>query len=420
MMRSSNASTNVSFSAMTALIVVFGLQLIRVLLPTFVNYLRDSQGMSATSLAPIALGVFALSFLAAPLRRLVGLRWALIITAGGVALTRAAEFFSLTPSVDLVLASLGVALFGMFVAIALELLRPSGADGTYGFGLAFMLGVAADTAIHAGASTVDLSWQEGPVPALIILALAATALILLWRQAAAVDSKVRTGSGWSRILAVTALGPWLFLQMVVFQNVARIAAITGWSIPVAGLFIGVCNVIALIAAAHAPRSKRVPGLTIVVAAVFVAVLFFFETEGLLGALLSAVGQVLGASLLMTVLVSLGWLAQRPGRMGVSAANGIGQLLLVIFMLIFYISYELDFGFRSPAVLPVAGLLVSIAALAVSRGLAPEKRVANDLLPAGLAGLLLLLPAVLWLTWSTPEALSAPAGNQAVRVTNYNL
>ena len=120
------------------------------------------------------------------------------------------------------------------------------------------------------------------------------------------------------------------------------------------------------------------------------------------------------------LVSLGWLAKKQGRMGVSAANGIGQLLFVIFLLIFYISYELDFGFRSPAVLPVAGLLLSIAALAVSRGLAPKKRIATNLAPAGLAGLLLLLPVVLWLTWSAPEAVPPPAGNQTVRVTNYNL
>ena len=405
---------------MTSLIVVFGLQLIRVLLPTFVNYLRDSLGMSATSLAPIALGVFALSFLAAPLRRLVGLRWALIITAGGAALMRAAEQLSVTAALDLVLASLGVALFTMFVAIALKVVRPAGADGTYRFGLAFMLGLAADTAIHSAASTVDLSWQKGGLPALIVLALVAVALVLLWRQAPAIDSKEKTGSGWSRILAVAALGPWLFLQMVVFQNVARIGAITGWSIPAAGLFIGIGNVIALIAAAHAPRSKRIPGLTVLVAAVFFAVLFFVENDGLLGALLSATGQVLGASLIMTVLFSLGWLAQKPGRMGVSAANGIGQLLFVIFLLIFYISFELDFGFRSPAVFPVAGLVVSVAAIVVSRGLAGQKRVAANLIPAGLAGLLLLLPVVLWLTWSTPEAVPAPADNRIVRVTNYNL
>jgi endonuclease/exonuclease/phosphatase family metal-dependent hydrolase len=208
--------------------------------------------------------------------------------------------------------------------------------------------------------------------------------------------------------------------MVVFQNVARIAALTGWPIPAAGLFIGVGNVIALIAAAHAPRSKRIPGLSVLVAVIFFAVLFFVEYDGLLGALSSAIGQVLGASLIMTVLVTLGRLAKKPGRMGVSAANGIGQLLFAIFLLIFYISYELDFGFRSTAMLPVAGLLVSIAALAVSRGVAPKMRVAANLIPAGLAGLLLLLPVVLWLTWSTPEAVPPPADNQTVRVMNYNL
>jgi endonuclease/exonuclease/phosphatase family metal-dependent hydrolase len=411
---------NFSGSAMISLIVIFGLQLIRVLLPTFVYYLRDSQGMSAISLAPIALGVFALSFLAAPLRRLVGLRWAFVITAGGVALIRAVEQLSFNPALDLVLASLGVALFTMFVAIALEVVRPSGADGTYQFGLAFLLGVAADTAIHSGASTLDLSWQEGPLAAFVVLALAAVALVLLWRQAAAIDPTTKTTSGWSRILAVAALGPWLFMQVVIFQNVARMAAITGWSVPAAGLFIGIGNVIALISAAHAPRSRRIPGLSILVAIVFFVILLFIETDGVLGALLSATGQILGASLILSILVNLGWLAQKPGRMGVSAANGIGQLLFVIFIFVYYISYELDFGFRSAAVLPVAALLLSIAAITVSRGLKDQTKITNNLAPAGIAALLLLLPIILWLTWSTPEVIPPPAGNLSVRVMDYNL
>lgn len=419
-MKRSSVRTNIPGPAMIGLIVIFGLQLIRVLLPTFVNYLRDSRGMSAISLAPVALGVFALSFLAAPLRRLVGLRWAFVITAGGVALMRAAEQLSFNPALDLILASLGVALFTMFVAIALEVIRPAGAEGTYQFGLAFLLGVAADTAIHSGASTLDLSWQQGLLPAFIVLALVAVALVLLWRQAAAIDPTIKTASGWPRVLAVAALGPWLFLQIVIFQNVARMAAITGWSIPAAGLFIGAGNVIALIAAAHAPRSRRIPGLSILVAVVFFVVLLFIETDGVLGALLSAIGQVLGASLIVSILVNLGWLSQKPGRLGVSAANGIGQLLFVIFIFVFYISYELDFGFRSTAVLPVAGLLLSIAAIAVSLGLKGQKKIANNLAPAGIAALLLLLPIVLWLTWNTPEVIPPPAGNLSIRVMNYNL
>lgn len=419
-MKRSRQRQDLPGSIMIALIVVFGLQLIRVLLPTLVYYLRDSQGMNAISLAPIAVGVFAVGFLAAPLRRLLGLRWTLVISAGGVAVFRAAEQFSVDPALDLVLVSFGVAFFAMFPAIALEVARPAGAKAVYEFGLAFILGVAADSAINAGAGTLDLTWQEDPLATFFVLALVLAALLLLWRRAKAIDPNLKDGQGWPRALALAAIGPWLFLQMVVFQNVARLAAITGWSVPLAGLFIGAGNILALIAAAHAQRSRRIPGLSIAVAVVFVVVLLFIESDGLLGALLSVVGQVLSASLLMTILISLGWLAQKSGRLGVSVANGIGQLLFVTFAFIFYISYELNFGFRSIAVLPMAGLLLSVAAIAVDRGLEGQKRVANNLVPAGIAAALLLLPAILWFTWNTPEPVAPPADNISVRVMDYNL
>jgi len=46
---------------LTLLVVVFGLQELRVLFVGFVGYLRDSVGLGSLSLAPIAIGVFALS-----------------------------------------------------------------------------------------------------------------------------------------------------------------------------------------------------------------------------------------------------------------------------------------------------------------------------------------------------------------------
>jgi endonuclease/exonuclease/phosphatase family metal-dependent hydrolase len=161
-------------------------------------------------------------------------------------------------------------------------------------------------------------------------------------------------------------------------------------------------------------------LSIVVAVAFFAILFFVETGGLLGAVLSAAGQVLSASLLLTILLAPGWLAEKTGRMGASAANGIGQILFVILTFVFYISLEVDFGFRAPAVLPVAGLLVAVAGLVASRVLEDKKRVANNLVPAGITAVLLLLPVLLWLSWTKPEAVTPAADNVAVRIVDCNV
>ena len=61
--------------ATTSLTVLFGLQLVRVLFPSLVGYLRDAQGVDALDLAPLALGIFAVSFLAGLIRRVADHGW---------------------------------------------------------------------------------------------------------------------------------------------------------------------------------------------------------------------------------------------------------------------------------------------------------------------------------------------------------
>ncbi|MEE9615911.1 MAG: hypothetical protein V3T90_02765, partial [Anaerolineae bacterium] len=96
--------------AVTSLTTLFGLQLVRMLFPSLVGYLRDAQGVDALDLAPIALGIFVISFLAGLVRRVTGPRLALWITAGGVGLVRLAEQVSTSPSLDLTLSAVGTAL----------------------------------------------------------------------------------------------------------------------------------------------------------------------------------------------------------------------------------------------------------------------------------------------------------------------
>jgi len=220
--------------ATVSLTALFGLQLLRVLFPSFVGYLRDARGIDALDLAPLALGIFATSFLAGLLRRVTGPRLAVWATAGGVGLIRLVEQFSRSPGLDLVLSAAGVALFLLFIPQALAAARAKGRGGATRFGFAFLLGVAADTAIHVGARTLDLSWQPGAIPVVIV------ALLVLGSLAAlrAGRSDVAPGAGgdasWRHSFPLIALGPWLFLQLLVYQNAARVSALTGWETPLPG------------------------------------------------------------------------------------------------------------------------------------------------------------------------------------------
>ena len=67
------------------LVVTMGMQLLRLFIGSLTWYLRDTEGLSAVSLAPYAFGTFLLALLAPLLWRVAGPRLALWISAGGVA-----------------------------------------------------------------------------------------------------------------------------------------------------------------------------------------------------------------------------------------------------------------------------------------------------------------------------------------------
>jgi endonuclease/exonuclease/phosphatase family metal-dependent hydrolase/MFS family permease len=406
--------------ALTSLIVLFGLQMLRVLFPTFAYYLRDTQGVSALTLGPIAIGVFALSFLAGPLRALLGLRRAVIVTAGGTALLRLAEQLSFNPGLDVFLASAGVALFLMYIPLAVLLERNNGAAGMRDVGFAILLGLAIDTAIHTASGTLDLSWQQGLVPAIIMLLLAVTALAALREALDGLDTAATDTGGWRRGLTLAALGPWIFLQLVIFQNVARMSAMTGWSVPAAGLFIVFGNALGLFLVAFLRQSQRLSVQPLVDGLILVVVLIFIDSSGTLGALLSLVGQVVATTLLMYLFVGLGLNATQPGRMRLTVANGIGALLLVLLSFLFYVGFEMNLGFSATLLLPLAGLLVAAAAFGATQGQQLNEMLDSQFVPAAAAAILLLLPLGLLFTWSTPQPTVPAADNRSVRLMNYNL
>jgi endonuclease/exonuclease/phosphatase family metal-dependent hydrolase len=107
-------------------------------------------------------------------------------------------------------------------------------------------------------------------------------------------------------------------------------------------------------------------------------------------------------------------------MGAPAANGIGQLLFVIMTFLFYVSYDMSLGFRAPAVLVAAAVLVAFGTLLVIRGLAGGEEPEAVYKPAIIAAALLLVPLIVLQAWDTPEAVTPPADNLTVKVMDYNL
>lgn len=407
--------------AMTVLAMSFGLQLLRTLFPGFVGYLRDSQNVGSLELAPVALGLFALAFLAALLRRIAGMRAALVITAGGLGALRLIEQFSTSPPLDLALSAAGVVLFLLFVPLAIGAARPGGKEVGVCLGVAILLGVALDTAIHVGAATLDLSWQPGVLPILIVALLSTLLFLALRRALADLSPEAPLDGDWRSNWPLVFFGPWLFLQLLVYQNVARTAALTGLETPASGALVVAGNALALALLIWLGR-RGLPllGIVLITGVLWVASLIIPEPAGLLAVLLLLAGQVLGVLMVVVILSAAVATPGKPGLARTTIASGSGHMLLVLLTFLYYVSYDISMGFRAPAILPIIALLVALGALLASRGRA--RLDLHDLVytPAGGAALLLVVPLGLLLTWDTPAPIQPAPANRSVRVMTYNL
>lgn len=401
----------------TGLSVVFGLQLLRLLFVSFVPYLRESVGMGSLELAPVAVGVFALSLLAGVLNRLAGSRNALWISAGGLTIIRVVEQVVSSPAIDLYLAIAGVALFLMWIPLMVGIARTQGGNAAAGFGLAFLLGVVIDNAIFLAGKTLDLSWQSGFIPVGVVLVLAGALLWALQKQTA--EAQAASDGNWVVNLALLALGPWLLLQVIVFQSPGMVASLTGWSLPVTGALILAGNAFGLYSAARFVGKPRGQGSALLIGVIITLTLVPGNMAGSGWSWLwLLVGNVFSLRLGLLLFTRMASAPGKPGLLRSTLLAGLGNILFVLLIFVYYASYDISFGLRSALLLIVVSGIMTLFALLAHLGAVGEGQSMSDS-PALIAAALLIVPLVLALTWVAP-ALDGPANPDSIVVMDYNL
>lgn len=196
--------------ALPALVVALGMEPLRVLLPGLVWYRAN-----------LVTGLFILflsGFMAPLLWGLTGPRWALRLTAGGVALARFSMQLTSSTDADLLLSAFAIAGFLLFLPIFMGHLRgmeDKQAPQRFGYGL--FLGLAMDTALHGAAQTVNLNWIPGMLPILVVTLMVGAVLILLVLEPVP-ERNAPVDANWSAALPLLTIGPTLLLQVIVLQN----------------------------------------------------------------------------------------------------------------------------------------------------------------------------------------------------------
>jgi endonuclease/exonuclease/phosphatase family metal-dependent hydrolase len=427
--------------AVPALTVVFGLQLLRLMVATVVSVYRDRLGAPLTSLALFAFVVVGLGFLAAPAARLLGRRRALVASAGGVALVRLVV--QLVPDAygRWLLAPLGVVLFLWFVPLWLD------RDGR-GFGLALLVGLAADTALAGLGGGWDYAWSITPWTVAVAVALAVAALAAL---AALPDpGPGPSGEGGRRLADVVPLagiGPALFPHALVWQNLGWQAVLGGRSPAQVFLLVMVGNLAALAAGTATALALEVrwPVAGTALAGLAAAVALG-ETATVAAGVL---GQAATAVLLVVIVrratepaegpgmsPPAGEAPGRPAGLGVVAAAwtaGMGLFVLLVFA--YYAAYDVVLPAGNGLLPALAAALFGLAAAGAAftgppSGSAPRRgsladsdgaRAALSTATVGVGVALLLVPLLSWA--AAPDPLAAAPGSGAarpVRVMSYNL
>ena len=408
-------------TALLALTVLFGLQLLRVLFAELVFYVRDSLGAGSILPGVYILVLFLLSFLAAPVHRALGPRRALALTAGGLALVRLVEQLVPWPVADLALSTAGTGLFFLCIPAYISHLRGGRGleEGGHTFAFGLLLGIGADTAIKGVFATLDLSWNPGAVTYVVVVFLFACHWLLLRSVVRQETAGPHGGTGFIESTPLIALGAVLFLQLLLFQNIGQQTALINWDQPLVFIWIVMANAVGLVAAVGvlARPGFAVWPLAAALAGLF-ALLTLGERSGVAAAMVALLGQVALSMSVAMIGVTLGSGTARRGIGGLAAASALGLLALLVLTYLYYVNYQFDIPGGTPVVPLIAVALILLGISGAVPRLRQYRAAMPGWTPSVAAFVLLLMPLGYLAVWGEPR--SAPPPGFPVRVMSYNL
>lgn len=401
-----------------ALAVLFGIEMIRYFVSGMTWVLGDRFGIGAFQLGGIAILVFGMAFLAGALRRISGSR-SLAITAAGLGIMRLLTQIQYgEPIVNMVTAALGIAFFCMFLALYLDSSRLRGRLALSHLAIGLLLGFMIDTALNGLFSTYAHIYQSGVIPFIIVIALVIIEMLLLTGHPQSSKEKPsNTGT-----LPWLAIGLFFFMEMVLFGNIARLAALTGWMLPSVFAIALFGQLLGLFLATWFLSLGKPPLKTVALVAslLLVAATIFSDSDSaFIAAAMSVIGQLSVGLLMVGIINTLG--GHTPGRAYKTStvASGFAMIIFVIFILAYYAVYQISLPY-SNTILEIVAAVLFVLCVAVSlRSSGSLSSIKTNLYMAPLLSLLLIAaPIAGYISWQDVETTNPDNGN--IRVMTYNL
>jgi endonuclease/exonuclease/phosphatase family metal-dependent hydrolase len=384
---------------LTALVFALGVEMARFHFGSLGWYQRDTLGVGAIDLIPVALVPFLAGLVLPVLSRWLTLRLSLGLGALVLAAARIAIQVVEDPAIDHWTSGVAVAALVGLLPLLLSLGREVLVGGV-------LVGITLDSAIKGLGSTLDLAYRPGLAAMAATVALAAAVVYL----AVTVDIPARAGPRWAPAIALVGFGPYLFVQYLVLQSPGWVSEQTNLSAGLTALGITTLNIVGIWLAGRVGRSR---GVVVVAAVLAAAPVVLAETASPLFLVLVVVGIPAAGVVWAGLVPDTSATAVTPAAVTLTA----GAVLFLMVGFAYYLPLDLDLGFSQAQVRTAGAVLVVVFGLyaAVIR-----RPVATETVPAGipvLASAALLLPLVGLFGAGT---LDAPPATGPVRFMSYNL
>ncbi|MFC1846435.1 endonuclease/exonuclease/phosphatase family protein [Chloroflexota bacterium] len=402
-----------------ALAVLFSIEMIRYFVSGMTWILGDRFAIGAFQLGGIAVIVFGMAFLAGPLRRISGRRRSLVITAGGLGAMRLlAQIQYGEPIVNMVMAAIGVALFAMFLTIYLDSARLRGQAALSYLAIGLLLGFLLDTALSGLFGTYDYIYQGGVVPLIVAIVLVIIEMLLLSGHIP--DSNEKPSIAGT--LPWLAIGLFFFLEMVVFDNIARLAALTGWALPIVFAVVLSGQLLGLFLATWFLSSEKVSVRLVVLLSalvLFAAVIFSNTGSAYPSAAITVAGQLSLGLLMVGIVNAIG--ERAPGRVYKTSTvvNGFSMIIFVIFVLAYYAVYQISLPYSNTVLEIMAAVLLILCVVVSLRSYTNLSRLKMNLYIAPVISVVLVIaPVISFIGWH--DVKTDGTGSDGITVMTYNL
>jgi endonuclease/exonuclease/phosphatase family metal-dependent hydrolase len=424
-----------------ALTILFGLQTLRILIPTITYVYGDSMGASTIQRGIYAAIVFLISFLFAIISRIIGIKLILVITTFGVGLIRLLEQIFSSSYIDFYLSTIGTVIFILFIPSYLSYIWSTEYKITgnnkktweYEYIIGILFGFALDTGILGAFRTYDINWHYDIFSFFVILLLTLIQFYLLfsWIKSTGLIKREKKLSrkepNFLFSIPMIGFGSFLFLQLLFFQNIGYETFITSLSQPIVFSLITLGNIIAIMFSIFILKNLNQRWIPIVVsieAILLILFLILIKRGGWISAILFILCQIILASALTIILIGLQFKVKSKGLWRSTISYGVGVMLLVAMIFGYYAVYDIKIPINNQILPPIsAGIL--IVCIAISLFKLNKNKIINlsrnylmRISVIGIIGILILSVVINIIGWKKTKYLSG--NGYPVRVMSYNL